>query len=107
MLQDLDQTLVKLMSLRIRSLMERICQTLIKRLGNLLRFADAAALDDDVVKLLQLRKTHEFFEQVASKGTADAAVLESDDLFVCPRQTVRLLDEGGIDVDTLHWAGRQ
>lgn len=71
----------------------------VKRLSNLLRFTDTTALDDDVVKLLQLCKTNELLEQVATEGAADASVLESDDLFLGLGEVVGLLDEGGVDVD--------
>ena len=73
----------------------------VKRLSNLLRLTDTTALDDYVVKLLQLGKTDELLEQVAAEGAADASVLEGDDLFLGLGEVVGLLDEGGIDVDAV------
>lgn len=65
---------------------------LVKCLGHLLRLADAAALDDDVVEVLELRKADELLEEVAAEGAADAAVLEGDDLFLGLGEAVGLLD---------------
>lgn len=64
----------------------------VKRLGHLLRFANAAALDDNVVKALQLREANELLEEIAAEGAADAAVLEGDDLFLGFREAVGLFD---------------
>lgn len=71
----------------------------VERLSDLLGLADAAALDDDVVELLQLGQADQLLEQVAAEGAADATVLQGDDLFIGPGQPVRLADEGGVDVD--------
>lgn len=50
-------------------------ETVIKRLSYLLWLADATALDDDVVKGLELGQTDELLEEVAAEGAADAAIL--------------------------------
>jgi hypothetical protein len=47
-----------------------------------------------------LRETNKLFEEVSSKGAADAAILESDDFLLCFVDTVGLLDERCIDIYT-------
>ena len=71
----------------------------VKRLGHLLRLANAAALDDDVVERLELREAHELLEQVPPQRAAYAAVLERHDLFFGLAEVVRFLNERGVDVD--------
>lgn len=75
-------------------------ETGVEGLSNLLRFTDTTALDDDVVKLLQLGEADEFLEQVTTEGTANAAVLEGNDLFIGLCEVVGLLDQRSINVDT-------
>ena len=75
-------------------------QALVKGLGNLLGLADAAALDDNVVELLELGEAQQLLKEVAAERAADAAVLQGDDLFLRLSQTVGLLDQGGVDVDS-------
>ena len=43
-----------------------LSQTRVKRLGHLLRLADATAFDYNVIKLLQLGKTDKLLEQVTA-----------------------------------------
>lgn len=74
----------------------------VKCLSNLLRLTDTTTFDDDVVKLLQLGKTDELLKQVAAEGAADTSVLEGDNLFLGLGEVVRLLDEGGVDVDATY-----
>jgi hypothetical protein len=50
-------------------------QTLVKGLGNLFGLADAAALNDDVVELLEFGKPQQLLEEVSPKGATDAAIL--------------------------------
>lgn len=76
----------------------------IKRLGYLLGLADAAALDDDVVKLLQLGQADQLLEQVSAQGAADATILKRNDLFVRLGESVSLLDERSINVDAFKWS---
>lgn len=64
----------------------------VERLGHLLRLADSAALDDDVIEVLELREADELLEEIAAEGAADAAVLQGDDLFLGLGEAVGLLD---------------
>lgn len=76
-------------------------QSRIKRLSNLFWLTNPTALNDDVVKLLELRNTHQLLEQVTTEGAADAAILEGDDFLVRLGQVVCLLDQGRINIDTI------
>lgn len=50
-------------------------ETDIEGLSNLLWLANATALDDHVVELCQLGKSHKLFKEVASERATDAAIL--------------------------------
>lgn len=73
----------------------------VKGLGHLLGLTDAAALNNDVVELGELRQADELLEEITSQGAADTAILESDDflIIISLLQAVCLLDERGINVD--------
>ena len=76
----------------------------VKRLSNLLRLADAATLNDNVVKFFQLRETDQFFEKIAAQSAANTSILKSNDLFFRLGEAMRLFDQCGVNVDT---AGQQ
>ena len=44
-------------------------------------------------------KADQFFKEIAAEGTADAAILKGDDLFLSLGEAVGLFDERGVDVD--------
>lgn len=48
---------------------------------------------------MKLGEVDELLKEIAAEGTADAAILEGDDLFIRLGESVCLLDEGRIDVD--------
>lgn len=58
-----------------------------------------AALDDDVVEGVLLRKLDQLRQQVTTKGAADTAILESND-FLLGLGDAGGLNQGRIDVDT-------
>jgi hypothetical protein len=52
---------------------------------------------------VQLGELDELFKEITAEGAADAAILESDDLFLRLGQAV--VDEGGVNIDTGVLAG--
>ena len=60
--------------------------------------ADAAGLDDDVVKALQLHQLEYLFDEVGLQGAADATVLQGHEAVVFLSHDTPLLDEVGVDV---------
>lgn len=98
--EDLDHVLVKAShAITLRQGTHLIRKTRVKRLGNLLRLADAAALYNDVVKLLELGDPHELLEQISSEGAADASILQCNDFLIGLCKLMGLFDERGIDID--------
>lgn len=69
-----------------------LSKSLVERLRDLLRLTDAAALNDNVVELLQLREADELLEEITPKGATDATILEGNDLLLGLVNAVRLLD---------------
>ena len=75
-------------------------QPCIEGFSNLFRLTDPAALDNYIVEFLKLGKADQFFKEISAESTADAAILESDDLFLGLGKAMGLFDERGVDVDT-------
>jgi hypothetical protein len=98
LIQNLQHVSIKALAILGQSA-HLLRQAPVERLGHLLRLADAAALDDDVVEFLQLGEPDQLLEEVAAEGAADAAVLQGDDLLLGLCQAVGLLDQGCVDVD--------
>ena len=101
LLQDLEHILIETFAIKTAHGVHVLRQFLVKGLGDLFRLTDATAFDDDIIKFLELSQTHQLFEEISPKCTADATILEGDDLFVCFCETVGLLDEGSINIDAV------
>lgn len=72
----------------------------VKGFCDLFRLADAAALYHHVVELVELGEVDQLLQKIASECAADAAILQSNDLFFRLCESVALFYQGGVDIDT-------
>ena len=75
------------------------CRNRADGLGDGLRFADAARLDDDIVESLARGDLAELLDQVGLQRAADTAVLEGHQTVVLLAHHTALLNEVSIDID--------